>query len=72
MLAAIFTAWFFISFWIGFFSPSAHADPYLDCYTQPGSGYSYTYCHWTDPDGYRHGTVTTCYSSNHCTTSTEH
>ena len=46
---------------------SAHAD--IICRTDYGSGYTYTYCHGTDTNGYPYNTVTTCYSgSTYCTT----
>ena len=45
----------------------AHAD--IICRTDPGSGYSYTYCHGTDSWGNRYDTVTICYDgTNRCTT----
>ena len=48
-------------------APAARAD--IICRTDPGSGYSYTYCHGTDSWGNRYDTVTICYrGSDYCTT----
>lgn len=53
-------------------APVALANPDdVTCRTDPGSGYSYTYCHWVDANGINHGTVTTCYGGGSCTTREE-
>ena len=48
--------------------PTAGAFPDITCRTDRLSSETYVYCHWTDSNGIRHGSVETClHGSNHCT-----